>query len=124
MAGARLEQRIMSEQRNLDTMLPALAALRYPALRPYLDEPAAASDTPEMAAGRALLMTGWERLLRGTIECVDVHMRNGWIIPDIIELRLRGPVAEASTVYGAWNHAFALDEVGMVRCVDFGRFRD
>ncbi len=114
----------MRKPRDLDTMRPALSGLRYPALRPYLDAPPTASETPEMAAGRALLITGWERLLRGTIECVDVHMRNGWIIPDIIELRLRGPVAEASTVYGAWNHAFALDEVSMVRCIDFGRFRD
>lgn len=114
----------MREIRTLDTMAPALRASRFPVLRPYLDEAPVSEDTPEMAAGRALLMTGWERLLRGTIECVDVHMRSGWIIPDIIELRLRGPVAEASTVYGAWNHAFALDEVGMVRCVDFGRFRE
>ena len=113
----------MSERQTLDTIAPALRALRYPALRPYLEE-ALPADTPGMAAGRALLMTGWERLLCGTIECIDVHMRNGWIIPDIIELRVRGAIAEASTVYGAWNHAFALDEVGMVRCVDFGRFRD
>ena len=114
----------MGDVRDLDSMTPALRALRFPVLRPYLDEVVRPADTPEMAAGRALLMTGWERLLRGTIECVDVHMRSGWIIPDIIELRVRGPMAEASTVYGAWNHAFALDEVGMVRCVDFGRFRD
>jgi len=114
----------MSEQRHLDSMLPALAANRYPVLRPYLSEAPQPGDTPEMSAGRAMLMTGWERLLRGTIECVDVHMRNGWIIPDIIELRLRGPMAEASTLYGSWNHAFALDEVAMIRCVDFGRFRD
>jgi len=114
----------VSEVRDLDSMQPALRALRFPALRPYCDDAQPITDTPEMAAGRALLMTGWERLLRGTIECVDVHMRNGWIIPDIIELRVRGPMAEASTVYGAWNHAFVLDEVAMVRCVDFGRFRD
>lgn len=99
-------------------------ARRFPALRPYLDDTAADSDTPETIAGRALLLTGWERLLRGTVECVDVHLRNGWIIPDIIEIRLRGPMAEASTVYGSWNNAFALDEVALVRCVDFGRFRD
>lgn len=114
----------MAERRNLDTMLPALASLRYPVLRPYLEDPVVVGETPEMAAGRALLLTGWERLLRGTVECVDVHMRNGWIVPDIIELRLRGPIAEASTVYGAWNHAFALDEIALVRCVDFGRFRE
>ncbi len=114
----------MGEGRQLDSIAPALRALRYPVLEPYLDAAGRDADTPEMAAGRALLMTGWERLLRGTIECVDVHLRNGWIVPDIIELRLRGPIAEASTVFGAWNHAFALDEVGLVRCVDFGRFRD
>jgi len=114
----------VGEVRELDSMTPALRALRFTVLRPYLDEVVRPADAPEMAAGRALLMTGWERLLRGTIECVDVHMRNGWIIPDIIELRVRAPMAEASTVYGAWNHAFALDEVGMVRWVDFGRFRD
>lgn len=118
-AGARV-----SEQRNLDTMSRELKATRFPALRPYLDDAPRHDETPEMEAGRALLLTGWERLLRGTIECVDVHLRNGWIIPDIIELRLRGTTAEASTVYGAWNHAFALDEVALVRCIDFGRFRD
>lgn len=114
----------MSEQRNLDTMPRELKASRFPALRPYLDDTIHRDETPEMEAGRALLLTGWERLLRGTIECVDVHLRNGWIIPDIIELRLRGTTAEASTLYGAWNHAFALDEVALVRCIDFGRFRD
>lgn len=117
-------QNRMAERRNLDTMLPALASLRYPALRPYLDDRAMPGETPEIAAGRALLLSGWERLLRGSVECVDVHLRNGWIIPDIIELRLRDQIAEASSVYGAWNHAFALDEIALVRCVDFGRFRD
>lgn len=105
-------------------MPPVLRALRYPMLRPYLAGRESSNDTADMATGRALLLTGWERLLRGTVECVDVHLRNGWIIPDIIELRLDGPIAEASTVSGSWNHAFALDEVAMVRCVDFGRFRE
>ena len=114
----------VSERRDLDAMPPVLRALRFPALRSYLDARGLPADTPEIATGRALLLTGWERLLRGTIECVDVHLRNGWIVPDIIELRVEGPIAEASTVFGSWNHAFALDEVAMVRCVDFGRFRD
>ncbi|MGI4876408.1 MAG: hypothetical protein ACRYG4_02855 [Janthinobacterium lividum] len=114
----------MSEPRTLDTMAPALMAARYPVLKPYLYDAGGSGDSPETATGRSLVLTGWERLLRGAVECIDVHLRNGWIIPDIIEVRVRGPMAEASTLFGSWNHAFALDEVALVRCIDFGRFRD
>ena len=111
----------MNDKRQLGRTVPRPP--RYAVLEAYLDTAEFRTDTPAMAVGRALLMTGWERLLDGTIECIDVHLRSGRAIPDIIALQIRGPIADAATMFGAWNYAFAIDEVSIVRCVDFGRFR-
>ncbi len=102
------------------TVANELIRPRATLVRPWrVDE----NETPAAAIGRILLMSMWERLADGEIECVDICLRSGAAILDIIALRLRGPVAEASTNRDTWTHAFALDDVAMVRGVGFGRFR-
>ena len=102
--------------------LPALLAPRLAVVRPWRSDDV--PDTPATAAGRMLLGAVWERLLAGEIECIDVTFRNGGVLTDIIAFRLCGAIVEAAITRGTWTHAFALDEVAMVRAVGFGRIRD
>ena len=90
-----------------------------PVLRNY-DDAVDALESRQWRAGRAVLQTGWNALQRGKIECLNVVLRNGTKIDGVVELRIAGPIVEAATRRGAWNHAFTLDQVSLVRCIDFG----
>lgn len=67
------------------------------------------------ATGRALLARAWAALESVRAESVDVHLRSGAVVRGILALRVEGQVAEASTRRGEWTHAFALDDVALVR---------
>lgn len=101
--------------------VPAAVRPRAGLARPWPVD--ALPETPGAATGRALLSTVWQRLCNGEIECIDVHLRSGPVVTDLIALRVYGPIAEGAQGHGDWSHAFALDDVAVVRGVRFGRLR-
>lgn len=74
------------------------------------------SDARSAAAvGRALLARAWAALESTRAESVDVQLRSGGLVRGVIALRVEGQVADASTRRGEWTHAFALDDVALIR---------
>lgn len=67
------------------------------------------------AIGRALLARAWAALESTRAESVDVQLRSGGLVRGVIALRVEGQVADASTRRGEWTHAFALDDVALIR---------
>ena len=67
------------------------------------------------SVGRALLARGWAALESARAESVDIQLRSGPLVRGVIALRVDGQVAEASTRRGEWTHAFALEDVALVR---------
>ncbi len=67
------------------------------------------------AVGRALLARAWAALESARAESVDIQLRSGALLRGVIALRVEGQVADASTRRGEWTHAFALDDIALVR---------
>jgi hypothetical protein len=77
-------------------------------------------DTAAMRNGTALLATAWSALASSRVESVNIHLRSGPVIEGVLQLRMDGSIAEASTRPGHFSHAFAVDDVVMVRHVPRG----
>lgn len=67
------------------------------------------------AIGRALLARAWSLIESGRAESVDIQLRSGALLRGVLALRVEGQVADASVRRGEWTHAFALDDVALVR---------
>ncbi|WP_374385952.1 hypothetical protein [Sandaracinobacter sp.] len=77
----------------------------------------------EEASGRvglSLLATAWSALGSGRAESVCLLLRSGSLIEGVLAIRMDGAIAEAATRPGHFTHAFAVDEVVMVRQVPRG----
>lgn len=70
--------------------------------------------------GRSLLVVGWTALSGAQVEAIDIHLRTGVVIKRVIDLRVEGSLAQASTTRGLWTHSFALDQVMMVEQIPRG----
>lgn len=72
--------------------------------------PSAAAQT-----GAALLATAWSALASSRVESVSIHLRSGPVIDGVLQVRMDGPIAEAATRAEQYNHAFAVEDVVMIR---------
>jgi hypothetical protein len=81
---------------------------------------AAARETAAMRTGTALLATAWSALASSRVESVCIHLRSGPVIDGVLQLRMDGSIAEAATRAGHYSHAFAVDDVVMIRHVARG----
>jgi hypothetical protein len=96
-----------------------------------------AADTSSQAAGRApdakshnwadrarigekLLAVAWAALASARAEAVDIHLQSGQVIANVLAVRTDGRMAEASCWTGQWTHAFAVEDVVLVRQVARG----
>jgi len=70
--------------------------------------------------GTALLATAWSTLASTRVESVSIHLRSGPVIDGVLQVRMDGSIAEAATRTGHYNHAFAVDDVVMIRHVPRG----
>ncbi len=70
----------------------------------------------ERNPGLSLLANGWAALAGGGIERLEIHLRGGQVV-SAIEIRIDGNVAETSAVPGSWTHAFAVENVMLIRKV-------
>jgi hypothetical protein len=77
------------------------------------------SDRP----GARLLAAAWVALSSGRAESVSIHLRTGPMIDGVLGLRVDGALAEAATRPGVWTHAFAVEDVVLVRQVVRGGSR-
>ena len=67
------------------------------------------------AVGRALLARAWAALESTRAESVDIQLRSGGLVRGVIAIRVDGQLADVSTRRGEWTHAFALEDVALVR---------
>jgi hypothetical protein len=70
--------------------------------------------------GLSLLATAWAALGSGRTESVSLLLRSGGLIEGVLAIRMEGAIAEAATRPGHFTHAFAVDEVVMVRQIPRG----
>ena len=70
--------------------------------------------------GLSLLATGWSALASGRVETLCIQLRSGCLIEGVLAIRMDGLIAEAATRSGHFTHAFAVDEVVMVRQIPRG----
>jgi hypothetical protein len=70
--------------------------------------------------GKALLATAYTALVSARAETVDVHLKGGKVIEDVIGVRMFAALAEVSIRRGEWTHAFAAADVVMVRQIPRG----
>jgi hypothetical protein len=77
-------------------------------------------ETAAMRIGTALLASAWSALASSRVESVAIHLRSGPIIEGVLQLRMDGAIAEASTRPGRYSHAFAVDDVVMIRHIPRG----
>ncbi|PZU48545.1 MAG: hypothetical protein DI568_07070 [Sphingomonas sp.] len=80
----------------------------------------ATSQSAGARIGLSLLATGWSALASGRVETISVQLRSGTLIDGVLAIRMDGLIAEASTRAGHYTHAFAVDEVVMVKQVPRG----
>lgn len=80
----------------------------------------AAATAEHVRIGESLLARGWAALESARAEAVDIHLRSGPVLRRVLELRIDGAVAEAATRPGLWTHAFAVEEVILVRQIPRG----
>lgn len=71
--------------------------------------------TAAQRTGTALLATAWSALASSRVESVTIHLKSGPVIEGVLQLRMDGAIAEASTRPGQYSHAFAVEDVVMVR---------
>lgn len=81
---------------------------------------ASARPSASAQAGAALLATAWSALASSRVETVSIHLRSGPVIDGVLLVRMDGPIAEAATRPGHYSHAFAVDDVVMIRHVPRG----
>lgn len=72
-------------------------------------------DTAALRNGTALLATAWSALASSRVESVTIHLRSGPVVEGILQLRMEGSIAEASTRPGHFTHAFAVEDVVLIR---------
>jgi hypothetical protein len=72
-------------------------------------------DTPALRTGTALLASAWSALASSRVESVNIHLRSGPVIEGVLQLRMDGAIAEASTRPGHFSHSFAVDDVVLIR---------
>ena len=77
-------------------------------------------DSAAQRVGTALLATAWSALASARVESVSIHLRSGPVIEGVLQLRIDGAVAEVSTRQGTYSHAFAVEDVVMIRHVPRG----
>lgn len=77
-------------------------------------------DTAAVRNGTALLATAWSALASSRVESVNIHLRSGPVIEGVLQLRMDGAIAEASTRPGHFSHAFAVEDVVMIRHIPRG----
>jgi hypothetical protein len=77
-------------------------------------------ETAAFRTGTALLATAWSALASARVESVMIHLRSGPVIEGVLQLRMDGAIAEASTRSGQYSHAFAVEDVVMIRHVPRG----
>jgi hypothetical protein len=77
-------------------------------------------ETLALRTGTALLATAWSALASSRVETVSIHLRSGPVIDGVLQLRMDGGVAEASTRTGLYTHAFAVEDVVLIRHVPRG----
>jgi hypothetical protein len=53
-------------------------------------------------------------------EAVDIHLRTGHLIEHALAVRVNGRLGEAACRAGQWTHAFAVEDVVLIRCVPRG----
>lgn len=83
--------------------------------RDSVEKPDGRGSDGRGAIGRALLARAWGLLESGRAESVDIQLRSGALVRGALALRVDGQVADASIRRGEWTHAFALDDVALVR---------
>lgn len=81
---------------------------------------ASARQSAATHTGAALLATAWSALASSRVETVSIHLRSGPVIDGVLQVRMHGPIAEAATRAGHFSHAFAVDDVVMIRHVPRG----
>lgn len=77
-------------------------------------------ETAASRTGTALLATAWSALASARGDSVTIHLRSGPVIEGVLQLRMDGAIAEASTRLGQYSHAFAVEDVVMIRHVPRG----
>ncbi|MGQ5701709.1 hypothetical protein ACUJ46_06640 [Sandaracinobacteroides sp. A072] len=77
--------------------------------------PSAGQDARAQATGESLLAIGWTALASGRAESLDIHLGSGLQVTGALAIRIGGGIAEAATRAGEFTHAFAVDDVVMVR---------
>jgi hypothetical protein len=77
-------------------------------------------DTAATRNGTALLATAWSALASSRVESVTIYLRSGPVIDGVLQLRMDGGIAEASTRAGHFSHAFAVEDVVMIRHIPRG----
>lgn len=78
------------------------------------------AQSATVRVGLSLLATGWSALASGRVESISIQLRSGLLIDGVLAIRMDGLIAEASTRTGHYTHAFAVDEVVMVRQIPRG----
>ena len=81
--------------------------------------PSVRQDAPTRI-GLSLLATAWAALGSGRTESVSLLLRSGGLIEGVLAIRMDGAIVEAATRPGHFTHAFAVDEVVMVRQIPRG----
>ena len=77
-------------------------------------------ETAGFRTGTALLAAAWSALASARVESVTIHLRSGPVIEGVLQLRMDGAIAEASTRAGQFSHAFAVEDVVMIRHIPRG----
>ena len=111
---------LSGHQRFRDAFAAALEP-SVPVLPPRM---AAVRPSVPDSVGPALLLAAWSALQSARIEAVDLHLRSGLVIAQVVRLRLSGPIAQASTRLTGWTHLFPVEELALIRLVARGGHRD
>ncbi len=80
----------------------------------------AARESAAQRTGTALLATAWSALASSRVESVSIHLRSGPVIEGVLQIRMDGMIAEAATRTGHYTHAFAVEDVVLIRHVARG----
>lgn len=91
--------------------------------RPPLPPAEADGESSRLRNGERLLAAAWAGLASTRSEAVDIHLRSGQVIERALALRIEGRIAEAACRAGWWTHAFAIEDVVLVRQLPRGQSR-
>ena len=83
-----------------------------------------AAETPaadRCRTGESLLAAAWAGLASARYEAVDIHLRTGQVITNVLNVRIDGVLGEAACRRDEWTCIFAVEDVVMIRRIARGR---